>query len=329
MDYTAMVTTLAGSGAQGSADGTGTAASFNLPAGVAVDNGGNVYVADSDNNKIRKITPAGVVTTFAGSGAQGSADGTGTAASFNGPAGLAVDSGGNVYVADYANNKIRKITPLGAVTTLAGSGSIGSVDGAGTVASFYHPTGVAVDSIGNVYVADFNNQKIRKITSTGTVTTFAGSGVQGSADGTGTAVSFDMPLGVAVDSSGNVYVADYGNKKIRKITSTRVVTTLAGSGSSGSLDGVGTAASFNAPYDVEVDISGNVYAADFNNNKIRMVTTAGVVTTLAGSGSAGSIDGNGTLARFYAPKAVAIDNSGNLYIADTYNNRIRKITLFK
>mgnify|MGYP000863199809 CR=1 FL=1 len=326
LEITPEVTTLAGSGSLGSADGTGTAASFDNPRGVAVDGSGNVYVADTEGHLIRKITSAGVVTTLAGSGSEGSADGTGTAASFNYPYGVAVDGSGNVYVADGSNHLIRKITSAGVVTTLAGSGSSGSANGTGTAASFNYPSSVAVDGSGNVYVADYYNSLIRKITSAGVVTTLAGSGSYGSINGTGTAASFDMPYGVAVDGSGNVYVGDKDNHLIRKITSAGVVTTLAGTGSQGSADGTGTAASFDNPRGVAVDGSGNVYVADTYNHLIRKITSAGVVTTLAGSGSLGSADGTGTAASFDNPRGVAVDGSGNMYVADTWNHLIRKIT---
>src|SRR6266446_2589763 len=216
---------------RGSADGTGSAARFNESEGVAVDGAGNVYVADSNNDTIRKITPAGVVTTLAGRAGQvGSADGTGTNALFNYPTGVAVDGAGNVFVADQGNHTIRQITPAGVVTTLAGSaGQSGSADGHGSNARFNQPFGVAVDSGGNVYVADLQNQTIRKITSSGTVTTLAGSaGQTGSVDGTGSAARFNGPAGVAVDGATNVYVADFYNFTIRKITPAGAVTTLAG-----------------------------------------------------------------------------------------------------
>ena len=321
-----IVTTFAGSGVKGSADGTGARASFNSPYGIAVDKSGNVYVADTINNSIRKISSAGAVTTLAGSGSMGSADGTGTAASFNGPSGIAVDKSGNVYVADQRNNLIRMISPAGAVTTLAGSGSAGSANGTGKAASFNGPNGVAVDDAGAVYVADFGNNLIRKITSAGAVTTLAGSGSVGSDDGTGTAASFKYPNGVAVDGSGNVYVADFGNDRIRKITSAGVVTTLAGSGSAGATDGTGSVASFYSPDGVAVGGSGNLYVADTDNNSIRKITPAGAVTTLAGSSVRGSADGLGTAASFYAPAGVAVDSSGDVYVVDTHNNLIRKIT---
>ena len=326
------VTTLAGSaGVQGSADGTGSEASFSLPASVAVDSSGNVYVADYINHTIRKVTPSGVVTTLAGSaGVQGSADGTGSEASFSLPASVAVDSSGNVYVADYINHTIRKVTPSGVVTTLAGTaGLIGSTDATGSVAQFQFPKGVAVDSSGNVYVADYGNHTIRKVTPSGVVTTLAGSaGFSGSADGTGSEARFNYPLGVAVDSSGNVYVGDTDNSTIRKVTPGGVVTTLAGSaGVIGSADGTGSEARFNYPLGVAVDSSGNVYVGDTDNSTIRKVTPGGVVTTLAGSaGVIGSADGTGSEARFNYPLGVAVDSSGNVYVADTDNQTIRKLT---
>jgi sugar lactone lactonase YvrE len=284
-----VVTTLAGlAGSQGSADGTGSAARFNWPFGAAVDSAGNVYVGDTYNHTIRKVTPGGVVTTLAGlAGSWGSADGTGSAARFggaaySGPFGVAVDSAGNVYVADHDNQTIRKVTAGGVVTTLAGlAGSDGSADGTGSAARFCYPTGVAVDSAGNVYVEDYGNCTIRKVTAGGVVTTLAGqAGNYGSADGTGSAARFGGvwnggPAGAAVDSAGNVYVADTYNYTIRKVTPGGVVTTLAGlAGSSGSADGTGSAARFGAAYagpaGVAVDSAGNVYVADYGNNTIRI-----------------------------------------------------------
>jgi sugar lactone lactonase YvrE len=202
---TATVSTLAGS-TQGFADGTGTGARFNLPNSVAVDASGNMYVADANNQRIRKITPAGEVTTLSGSGTPGDANGTGTGAQFKSPSGVAVDASGNLYVSDYGNSRIRKVSSAGEVTTLAGS-TAGYADGEGTAATFRGPVGVTVDGSGILYVADYNNQRIRKVTSSGVVTTLAGSAL-GSADGTGTSAQFMMPNGVALDGSGNLYVAD-------------------------------------------------------------------------------------------------------------------------
>ena len=318
------VSTFAGGGPGGNTNGTGTAASFSYPDGAAVDAAGNVYV--SSNHRIRKITSAGVVSTFAGS-APGSTDATGTAASFSITRGLAVDAAGNVYVADEGNHKIRKITPAGVVSTLAGSGTIGSADGPGISASFNLPTGVAVDAAGNVYVADRTNHKIRKITSAGVVSTLAGSGAQGSTDATGILASFNFPTGIEVDAAGNVYVAEAGNYKIRKITSAGVVSTLAGSGALGSTDGPGTAASFYIPHDVAVDALGNVYVGE--DYKIRKITSAGVVSTLAGMGWPGGFaDGIGTAAKFGYLEGVALDATGNIYVADNPNHRIRKVSLY-
>src|SRR5437868_7061651 len=269
-------------------------------------------------------------TTFAGNAPGG--DGTGSQAGFNYPYATAVDSAGNVYVADTSNHTIRKITPAGIVTTLAGlAANSGSIDGTGPDARFRDPFGVAVDSTGNVYVADTDNSTIRKITSAGVVTTLAGTAeAAGSADGTGSAAQFYYPYGLTADDAGNVYVADTDNNTIRKITSTGVVTTLAGlAGTFGSANGTGSAARFTYPYGVAVDAAGTLYAADSNNQEIRKITSAGVVTTLAGStnypASPGSVNGVGRAARFNQPDGVAASKTG-IYVADTNNSTIRKIT---
>ncbi|HEY9173926.1 MAG TPA: NHL repeat-containing protein [Verrucomicrobiae bacterium] len=323
-------TTLAGlAGSAGSTDGSGGDARFDFPWGVAVDDTGNIYVADAGNSTIRKMTPAGVVTTLAGlAGYRDSSDGTGSAARFNSPYGVAVDSTGNVYVADTWNHTVRKVTPAGVVTTLAGlAGSLGSADGTDSDARFDQPSGTAVDSGGSVYVADRGNNAIRKVTSAGRVTTLAGlAGSSGTTDGTGSAARFNGPFAVAVDIAGNVYVADKANHTIRKVTPAGVVTTLAGlAGSYGAADGTGSAARFYQPYGVAVDMAGNVYVADRGNHTIRKVTPAGVVTTLAGlAGSLGSADGTGGAVRFYRPYGVAVHSDGNLYVADSENNTIRK-----
>ena len=270
--------------------------------------------------------PYNVVSTLAGS-LSGYLDGTGTNARFTTPVGVAVDSSGNVYVSDVGFRIIRKITPEGVVTSLAGDVIAGSADGTGTNAQFYNPFGVAVDSAGNVYVADSSNHRIRRITPAGVVTTFAGSlsNTSGSTDGTGTNATFNVPSGVAVDSAGNIYVADNSNHRIRKITPAGVVTTFAGS-LSGYLDGTGTNASFNRPNGITVDSVGNLYVADSENYRIRKITQAGVVTTIAGTGSAAFADGNGDSASFNGPRGVAVDSVGTIYVADNNNQRIRKIT---
>jgi sugar lactone lactonase YvrE len=329
-----VVTTLAGSPrVVGFADGTGSAAQFDTPIGITVDSSGNVYVSDTANNTIRKITPAGVVTTLAGVGSApsiGSADGTGVAARFEAPLRTALDSAGNIYVADTYNDTIRKITPAGVVTTLAGSaGNYGNADGTGTAAQFDHPDGLAIDTSGNVFVADTYNCTIRKITSTGVVSTLAGSpGAQGSVDATGTNARFALPEDVAVDSSGNVYVADTINYTIRKVTPAGVVTTLAGStGTAGWQDATGTAALFDNPIGLTIDSKSNLYVADASNDVIRKITSAGVVTTIAGiAGYAGNIDATGTAALFNQPEGIAADSAANLYITDTGNETIRMVT---
>jgi sugar lactone lactonase YvrE len=239
---------------------------------VATDATGNVYVVDNGNNKIRKITPAGVITVLAGSGVQSSVDGIGTEASFNHPTGIATDVFGNTFVTEGGGYKIRKITPEGIVTTLAGSGNKGSSDGIGIAASFYVPKGIATDATGNIYVADGLNNKIRKITQEGVVTTLAGSGSPGSTDGIGTLASFDYPTGITTDTKGNIYVTDGSAYKVRKITPSGVVTTLAGSGSQSSIDGVGTSASFQFPAGIATDALGNIYVADGNAHKIRKIS---------------------------------------------------------
>jgi hypothetical protein len=267
------------------------------------------------------------VSTLAG-GSWGSADGTGTNARFYAPKRLTIDGSGNLYVADYYNDRIRKIVlATGVVSTLAGS-SRGFADGTGTAAKFNNPTAVASDGSGNLYVADEQNHLIRKIVlSTGVVTTIAGSG-QGTSDGTGTAAKFRGPSGIDIDVSGNMYVADYYNHRIRKIVlATGVVSTVAGNGI-GYADGTGTAALFSRPRGLALDFNGNLYVSEFSNHSIRKIVLAtGVVTTLAGNGTDGFVDGTGTAARFTNPGGLAFDGVGNLYVADQNNKRIRKIVL--
>jgi sugar lactone lactonase YvrE len=328
-----IVSTLAGTaGLSGSTDGTGMTARFNEPMGIAVDGDGSLYITDTNNHTIRKLTKSGpgyIVTTIAGSaGNSGTADGTGTAARFNYPIGIAADGDGNLYVTDIENQTIRKLTK---------SGSSYTVD---TITSpvFNNHQGIAVDSDGVIYVADSNHHTIRKLTKSGsvyTVTTIAGSGFPGYGDGTGTMASFDTPEGIAVDGSGNLYVADTANNTIRKLTksgSDYIVTTIAGlAPNPGSSDGTGTAARFRSPRGITVDSSGNcIYVADCNNNTIRKLTKSGsgyIVTTVAGSaGLDGSADGTSTAARFNGPYGITIDGNGNLFVADDGNNTIRKIT---
>jgi hypothetical protein len=334
-NYTVIATTLAGNPAgdsygtalgMGYADGTGEDARFWEPRGLAIDLSGNIIVGDFYNNRIRKVTPAGVVTTLAGSGLSAFSDGTGDDASFYQPYGVAVDLSGNIIVADGGNRRIRKITnPGGVVTTLAGSGVAAFADGTGAAASFNSPEGVAVDLSNNVIVADRAIHRIRKITNPGGVVTTLAGGSQGSADGIGTGASFYEPIGLAIDKSGKVIVADFKNNRIRRITNPGgVVTTLAGSGTGTLVDGTGTGASFFSPRGVAIDSGGNIIVADTENNRIRKITNpGGVVTTLAGRGESGSQSMNQGEDTFSLPMGVAVDSNDNIIVADTNRNCLR------
>ncbi len=265
-------------------DGAGAAAQFNSPYGVAVDGEGSIIIADWGNHCVRKLTPDGSVGTLAGSGSRGFADGAGAAAQFSYPCGVAVDGEGSIIIADFINHRVRKISPDGAVSTLAGSGSQGFADGAGASAQFSGPWGVAVDGEGSIIITDQNNHRVRKITPDGTVSTLAGSGSRGFADGAGAAAQFDCPTGVAVDGEGSIIIADYHNQRLRKLTPDGTVSTLAGSGNKGFADGAGAAAQLDGPCWVAVDGEGSIIIADFGNKRLRKITPDGTVSTFfAGS----------------------------------------------
>jgi hypothetical protein len=300
-----VTTTIAGAGgAYGFVDGSGAAARFQDPYGVVVDAAGNAYVADFGNQTVRKIAPSGLVVTLAGTPQQhGSADGTGAAALFNGPRGVAVDGAGNVYVSDAFNYTVRKITPAGAVTTLAGkAGQSGSANGLGSTARFGGPWGVAADADGNVYVGDAYGRTVRKITPDGTVSTLAGSpGDVGSTDGNGANARFMFPTGVAVDASGNVFVAD--QQSVRKVTPQGDVTTL-----------LTTASDWF--YGIAVDPTGAVFVSAPSSSKVIVIAPSGTVSTVVGvANQAGTFLGP-LPASLFSPNALAIDpTSGNLLIA--------------
>jgi len=269
------------------------------------------------------------VTTLAGwPGSSGHADGTGWSARFALPGAVRTDAAGNIYVADSSNYTIRRITPGGVVTTVAGiADQAGSADGPVATATFNAVGGVAVDAAGDLFVADSGNYTIREVSAAGVVTTLAGvAGARGDTDGTGAAARFYDPQNLAVDGSGNIYVADGMGNVVRKVTLAGVVTTIAGSGAAGSSDGQGTGAEFNDPTGIAVDYFGNIYVADYGNDTVRKVTPAGVVTTIAGSaGQTGTVGGTGSAARFNGPDGVGVDSSGNVYVADANNNLVRKV----
>ncbi|TGN09383.1 hypothetical protein [Leptospira ilyithenensis] len=320
------VTTIAGN-SQGFSNGTGTSALFNMPQGLASD-GTNLYIADNQNNNIRKMDLAtGLVTSIAGStsASSGFANGIGTTASFSGPQTIFYD-GTNLYISDVLNNLIRKIVlASGEVTTIAGSGASGNIDGIGTNATFANPLGIASDGK-NLYITNFALHTIRKIDlATNSVTTIAGiASSPGNTNGNGLSAQLNFPADVVFDGT-NLYIADYQNNQIRKmVVSSSTVSTVAGSGTAGASDGTGLSASFNLPQDILMDGT-YFYIADRQNNLIRKMEIAtGVVTTIAGSGTAGNADGNGTSATFNTPQGITTDGI-SLYISDSLNHRIRKI----
>jgi sugar lactone lactonase YvrE len=301
-------------------------ATFNNPHGMVCDQSGNLFVADRNNHLIRKITPAGVVTTFAGSGIAGSSDGIGTAASFFEPWGIAIDQTGNLYVADTKNYLIRKISPTAVVTTIAGAGTSGVTDGPANSAQFGFPTGIAADASGNIYVSEFMTHVIRKI-SNGNVTTFAGTAFQsGDANGAGSNAKFDHPHSIAIGQSGNIFVTDTWNNKIRKITPAGVVSTYAGS-TAGYADGAASVSKFDNPLGICADASGDIFVGDVNNFCIRKISN-GTVTTFAGTaGTAGAANGPLLQASFNSPSSMAYHSSDKYFIGDEGNELIRLINM--
>lgn len=310
-----VVSTLAGAGTRDSGvgnneDGMGSSAFFSSPNAVAVDAAGTVYVAD--DRRIKKISPSGLVTTIAGDGSYGTADGQGTSATFYAANAITVDGSGNLYVVD--DQRIRKITPSGLVSTLAGSGDHGSADGTGANASFNYPGNIVADALGNLYVADTQNNEIRKISPSGVVSTFAGSTSAGFTDGTLADARFSGPIGLAMDASGNLYVGDSYNNAIRKISASGVVSTITTSNQIGNI------------YGISVDRNGNIYAANNVTNQILRWSPSGQMSIIAGSGTPGDADGPASKATFNGALDVAASASNALFVADTHNFKIRKIS---
>ena len=320
MTASGVVNTFAGNSNTGANNATGTAATFNWPNGMVKDISGNLYVCDGNNHLIRKITPAGEVSTFAGSGVGGGNDATGTDATFYYPRGITIDQSGNLYVLEYY--RIRKITPSAVVTTLAGSNTSSHVDGNGTSARFSIPTGITIDASGNLYVAD--GTRIRKVTSTGEVTTIAGNGNAVRQDGTGTEAGFRYTSAITIDGSGNLYVAEE-SYTIRKVTPDGVVTTVAGTGMQGSFNGIGTTSSFSYMGGIAVGLNGNLYVTEHNANRVREIElladgqqSGAIVSSFAGSGDFWSGNGTGLNASFRNALGIASDMNGDFYISEQH-----------
>lgn len=337
----ALISTYAGDGTAGySGDGgPATSAALNYPSGGFVDGSGNLYIADHGNSRVRKVSADGTISTVAGNGTVGySGDGgAATNAELYYPDSVVADSSGNLYIADGGNNRIRKVDSAGTISTIAGNGTAGfSGDGgAATSAELYAPIGIALDGSDNLYIADYGNNRIRKVTSAGIISTVAGDGTAGYDGDGGAATSAELakPNGVATDSSGNLYIADQYNNRVRKVTPSGVISTVAGDGQYGYASGYSgdggpaTSAALNLPSSVVMNSAGDLYIADYANNRIREVSPAGIITTVAGNGT-GAFNGDGGLAtnaEINYPNGVFVDSSGNLYIADSSNQRIRQV----
>jgi DNA-binding beta-propeller fold protein YncE len=323
------VETFSGNGQAGFANSNGQVGQFNRPHGLAIDAKGNLYVSDRGNHAIRVVAANGDIGTLAGNGKEGNADGTGAAASFRQPIAAAVDKSGNVYVADRDNHVIRLIDPSGKVVVLAGTGTKGFANGPSSSAQFNEPYGVALSpDEKTLYIADYLNHAIRAVDlATKQVTTLAGNGAAGFANGVGDKAQFNQPYNVKADANGRLYVPDQNNHAIRRVDPDGTVSTLAGNGQSGFADGKPSEARFNNPTGLAVGPDGTVYVSDRNNQRIRAITPAGETTTVAGDGTAGQQDGPGQVAKFNRPIDVVLTTDGSLVVSEETNHRLRKILL--
>ncbi len=316
-----VVTTIAGDGSADFANGAASSAKFHFPEDVAVTGDGDIYVADAGNSLIRKIA-GGQVSTFAGSGF-GFINGVGPSAEFKYPFSIALDVNGDMYASDVRDARIRKLTGAADVSTYAGTDEEGFRDGSTAIAQFAEEKRVVADADGNLYIADSQNNRIRKVSVSGTVSTIAGDGTAGFKDGRGEEAQFNFPDGIAIDKQGNLFVSDASNYRIRKITPDGQVSTLAGSSAFGFTDGDNHTAQFQFPTDMVIDKDGNLFVIDIN--RVRKISPQGNVVTIAG-GADGFADGEGAAAKFNTPDGLGIDADGNVYVADTDNNRVRKIS---
>ena len=323
--FSAVVSTYAGDGTAGFANGNALEARFNLPTDMVFDQSNNLYVCDSQNNLIRLVTPEAVVSTFAGSGSLASVDGNGIAAQFARPNFITVNVDGNLFVTESFSGNIRKIAADAEVTTLAGSGSNGYSDGTGTGASFNTPAGLVINPQGLFFVGDQGNTRVRQMTSIGEVSTLAGNSTPAYTDGTGTGASFMSPYGLAVDNVGEIIVADLN--KIRRVNLDGVVTTFTGKETAGWIDGTLETAEFNGLRGVARWKNDFIIVADGGNHVIRMITPAGTVITIAGDGTSGYVNGNGHEAKFNFPNGISVNSRNEIFVADRLNHVIRKIVL--
>ncbi len=322
--------------------GSATAAKLDSPRSVARDNTGNLYIADTANHRVRRVAPDGTISTFAGSGTAGSGgdEGPATAASLNQPQGLAVDPAGNVYIADTLNHRVRKVTPAGIISTVAGTGieAFGGDGGAATAAQLAGPRGLAIDGVGNLFIADSGNHRIRRVdVNTRVITTAAGGGYGYAGDnGPATEALFRFPFAVTVDPSGNLYIADTGNYRIRKVSATGTIKTIAGIGQEGygGENVLATTARLGSVTGLAIDSAGNLFAAESTTQRIRRITPNGILGTVAGVGylkfdDFGSASGDGLVAQLNTPSGVAVGTAGKIYIADTGNHRVISVTILR